>query len=459
MNRLPHIPLLLAVLLFLVLLPAAAHLSADGTLGDTPNPIGPQYGSTRAIDTESDADCADTQQRGDLIDFYAFSAPATQGSRWFFAFVVDSALPLNDGAGIDQPNYFIILDDPSSNGANGNNDIPFWNNSGSYSADWTRNMRTPGDHFVACFASGVDQLTCQLRDNFKQQIGSNWTVDSVVMQSRRYIEIALPDETFVPGYLRDNSGINTMVLAAYNSDTFGNPIDGVGNNLALSCHNGIKTGGDGRDFTAAEMIATAANCNTVGRPTNGETNDRQCLSLPARATTAQLDNPASCAAPTAGIVVDGSAADDNYTLLTEAGFAGPYMGGSTTSSDFVSESAAYRYCDAGGGCTALTDGADIVNLYARGDAYFLYLVVSGNLDNMGRPGGGADLTNIYLAIDAPHVTSNSAESVTVGVPNVVGGEFPNAPAGRFVNFSGWDVDRVVELIWYGDPDDYSDQRG
>ena len=44
--------------------------------------------------------------------------------------------------------------------------------------------------------------------------------------------------------------------------------------------------------------------------------------------------------------IDG-AVDNEYTHLTEAGFAGPYAGGSTNTSDYIGESAAYRAQNAG----------------------------------------------------------------------------------------------------------------
>jgi hypothetical protein len=174
---------LFSLLCLLGLLGSALPAAADGMLGDTPNPIGPQYGSTRAIDADNDATCTDTQDRGDLLDFDAYSTTATNGSRWFFAFVVDSDVALNDGNDIDQPTYFIILDDPSSTGANGTDKIPFWTNIGSYSTSWTRNMQTPGTHFVGCYATGAATLNCGLYDNYKQQVSGvdDWTVTTATL--------------------------------------------------------------------------------------------------------------------------------------------------------------------------------------------------------------------------------------------------------------------------------------
>lgn len=431
--------------------------AADGTLGDTPNPIGSPYGSTRSIDVDNDAACADTQDRGDLIDFHAFSAPANNGSRWFFAFVVDSNVALNDGSGIDQPTYFAILDDPTSAGANGNDNIPFYNNTGSYSAGWTRNMRTPGTHFVGCYANGAATLACDLYDNFKQEVAGvdGWTVTTSTLAGRRIVELALPDDADVPAYLRNNSAINTMVVSAYNSDNYGNPIDAVGlaSGANFQCHNGAKElGGSGKEFgpgaDSVDVIATAATCKAGGRPTDPGANDRQCLSFPARTTTTALTDIAACTAANAGLIVDGSAGTRHYTLLTEASFAGPYQGGSMTQSDFQGESASYQRCwglDRPTQCDQ-TVQADLVDLYARGDAYFLYLTAAGQLGSIGS--GGADKANLFIALDLPDVASGSAEAVTVGAPNTA--EFPNAPGGRYVNFKGWDVDRVVEIIWYGD---------
>jgi hypothetical protein len=443
----------LSLLCLLGLAAGALPLSpaaADGTLGDTPNPIGAPYGSTRAIDADNDATCADTQDRGDLLDFHAFSATGAQnGSRWFFAFVVDSDVALNSGNAIDQPNYFVILDDPSSAGANNNDNIPFWSNASPYSAGWTRNMRTPGTHFVACYANGADTLVCDLYDNHKQEVANvdAWTVTTMTLGGRRYVELALPDDADVPAYLRNNSAINTLVISTYNSNSHGNPIDAVGASVALNCHNNAKTGGDGRTFTAAEMIATAANCKAGGRPTDVGTNDRQCLSLPARTTTTVLNDITECTAANAGVIVNGTATNDRYTLLTEAGFAGPYQGGDTTQSDFQGESASYQRCWGSNQPTECDQSvrADLVNVYARGDAYFLYLVAAGELDSIAS--NDDDKANLFIALDLPDVNSGSAEAATVGAPNSA--EFPNAPGGRSVNFHGWDVDRVVEIIWFG----------
>ncbi len=440
-----------SLLCLLGLVAGALPAAADGTLGDLPNPIGAPYGSTRAIDADNDATCPDTQDRGDLLDFHAFSAPATNGSSWFFAFVVDSDVAMVNGS-IDSPNYFVILDDPSSAGANGSDNIPFWSNTSPYSAGWTRNMLTPGTHFVACYASGAGTLVCDLYDNHKQEVAGvdDWTVTTSTLGGRRYVELALPDDTDVPAYLRNNSAINTLVISTYNSDSHGNPIDAVGTNVALNCHNNAKElNGSGRTFTAAEMIGTAANCKAGGRPTDAGTNDRQCLSFPARTTTTALNDITECTAASAGLIVDGSAGTRNYTLLTEASFAGPYQGGDTAKSDFQGESASYQRC---WGSDQLTEcdtsvWADLVNVYARGDAYFLYLVVAGQLGSIAS--GNDDKANMFIALDLPDLASGSAESATVGTPNTA--EFPNAPGGRYVNFYGWDVDRVVEIIWYGDP--------
>ena len=450
MTRRHILYLLLALALLLAALPAP-FAAADGTLGETPNPIGAAYGSTRSIDADNDAACTDTQDRGDLIDFHAFSTPASNGSRWFFAFVVDSDVPLNDGNGIDQPNYFIILDDPNSAGANGADDIPFWSNSSPYAAGWTRNMRTPGTHFVACYASGADTLSCDLYDNTKQPVSGvgPWTVTTATLGGRRTVELALPDVTAVPGYLRNNSAINTLLVSTYNSDNWGNPIDAAGAGVTLSCHNNARElNGGGRDFAASEMIATAANCKTGGRPTDAGANDRQCLSFPARTAATPLNDIAACTAETAGLLVDGSAGTRYYTLLSEAGFAGPYQGGDAAHSDFQGESASYQRCW-GSDRPTQCDGsiqADIVDLYARGDAYFLYLVVAGQLGSIAS--GNDDKANLFIALDLPDVTSGSGEAVTVGAPGSA--EFANAPGGHPVNFHGWDVDRVVEIVWYGD---------
>lgn len=454
---------ILSVLMTLALLFGALpapFVAADGTLGDTPNPIGPQYGSTRSIDVDNDAACTDTQDRGDLIDFHAFSAVSTNifgASRWFFSFVVDSDVALNDGNGIDQPNYFIILDDPGSAGANGNDNIPFYNNTGFYSAGWTRNMRTPGTHFIACYANGAATLSCDLYDNFKQPVAGvdAWTVTTTTLGGRRIVELALPDDSDVPINLRNNFAINTMVVSTYNSDNWGNPIDaaGIASGANFQCHNGAKElGGSGKEFGPGspnvDVIATAANCKAGGRPTDPGANDRQCLSYPARTTTTSLTDIAACTAANAGLIVDGDAGTRHYTVLTEASFAGPYQGGDSTKSDFQGESASFQRC---WGLNRLTEcdqnvEADLMHINARGDAYFLYLVVSGQLSSIGS--GAADKANLFIALDLPDTNSGSAETGTVGVPNTA--EFPNAPGGRYVNFKGWDVDRVVEIIWYGD---------
>ncbi|MER2600636.1 MAG: hypothetical protein ABTQ73_14045 [Caldilineales bacterium] len=443
--------LVMTLLATAILVPLPAL--ADGTVGGSPNPIGAQYGAPRAIDGDADAACADTQDRGDIMDFHAFSAPATNGSRWFFAFVIDSNAAMASGT-IDSPTYFVILDDPDSTGANSTDTIPFYNSVGSgYSGDWRRNMLAPGTHFIGCYPLNNNDLSCDLYDNYKQQVANvdAWTVNTITLADRRYVETALPDDADVPGYLLDNTTINTMVISTYNSDNWANPIDAAGGVApGFSCHNSAKEGGSAKTFVAGDLLATAANCNTTGRPTSGATNDRQCLSLPARTTTTALTDIATCTAANVGVLVDGSSSGDNYTLLTEAGFAGPYQGGDTAASDFLGESSSYRYCNASGVCTGHS-GADMEKISVRGDAYFLYLYVEGTLASFGGSAGGSDLANLYVAIDLPDVTSGSAETSSTGVPG--SDEFSNAPASRMVNFKGWDVDYAVELIWYGNAGD------
>lgn len=458
--------LLMALILAAILADGSSQVEADGTLGDGPNPIGQQYGATRSIDVDADAACTNTLDRGDLIDFHAYSHEVVSGNgnRWFFAFVIDSAASLTTDS-IDSPTYIIVLDDPASAGANGLDTIPFWSNTAPYSTGWTRNMETPGTHFVGCYPKSEAQLQCALYNNRKQELippWLSWTVDTAVRGGRRYVEVAIPDDADVPLYLRNNSPINAMVISTYNSDDWGNPIDAVGRAVSLSCHNSQKTGGTGRAFVASDLIATQANCKSSGRPTDNGANARQCLSSPRRDAVHPINPGATCSQTINGVWVDGEVDSAMYTLLAEDTYAGPYSGGQEALSDFDGESAAYKYyADSNAGTSTFGSGsnlydisingakkgaADVERVYARADSEYLYLIIEGPsaLGGLGSmTGEPTDRSNLYIALDTPRVVSSTDTGGTAA-------ESANAPASRRVNFKGWAPDYVIEVVWAGD---------
>ena len=86
---------------------------------------------------------------------------------------------------------------------------------------------------------------------------------------------------------------------------------------------------------------------------------------------------------------------------------------------------------------------DIANLYTYADTNYLYVMVTGPtaLGWELEP----DLFNLFVAIDVP---GNISQTDTGSTGDLAPGA-AHAPAGRLVNFKGWDPDYVVELVWRG----------
>ncbi len=400
---------------------ASTLVLADGTVDGT---IGAVYGSTRSIDADNDGWCQNTSARGDVMDFHAYN---DSNNRWNFAFVIDSSQGLNDtGSGgffgdtaNNRVDYFIPIDV----GANGSPALYF-----DSAPNWGRKFGVTGDYFIRCDPT----LACTLYNASGGAVaGANVSATSAVVDYRRHVELQITNDGGTG--VNTNSAIGTMVISSYNPGDNGftvpyysldaaganNPEGMAGNSASATCASEFVY----RDYTD-NNVTTAANCG-----------DRQCTSYPLRSTITALIGT-TCTGEQ-GVDIDGNVngANEGYTFLSEADFAGPYQGGSTTTSDFLGESATtVFYSGAGYDSRARTDlsgvTADLQYLNARAGTCFFYLEVEGptavNSD-------GSDLANLFIALD------------------VNGGSGPvSAPAGRQVDFSSWAPDYVVELVWEGD---------
>ncbi|HUN22702.1 MAG TPA: hypothetical protein PK299_06160 [Anaerolineales bacterium] len=433
-----------------LLLGSVINVLADGAVDGV---IGAQYGSVPA-DSDSDAVCANTDggaqgQRGDILDFNAYSH--TNGE-WFFNIVLDTRESLNTqygGSDNNTPNYLFFID----TGTLGSPTLDL-----TTAGTWQRDIKIPADYFVACFASGAQQVTCGLYNNSRTQIGASWNETVVLVETiRQQMEVHIPaaQSGSISG-LTDNSQVRLAATTFYNTNggrlmdinAFWNP--GVTSGSADSYTASGSCWGGTADFTsnaATTMVTSQLNCNSTSAPTaSGVTNNRQCISFPARTTTTAITSVNSCSGVISGVTLNGNTSSETYTLMDESRYAGPYMGGSNTNSDFSGESGAHQYWNG-----SLTDtntthsgGADIEDVSVRMDAYFLHVHVRGdNLHIFGGVSGGADRANLFIPIDVPILTSNTAVTASTG-----SGETANAPSSRRVNFKGWDVDCVIELIWH-----------
>ena len=439
-TAIPFILLLLGILLFGQMNPAHADVlavTADGT-------IDLEYGSTKVIDSDSDGTCGSFDERADLLDFSAYSIPNTSSATddsWAFSFVLDSVTNLNNA----NPSTWII---PIDVGADNASTFNF--NSGS----WNRRFSAHADYFIGCYNTGTASVECQLWQTSptKSCVASSGTcgitgglsVGVATVGPRRQIEVIINGtNSSIPADLRQNSTLRTSVIS-------GGPNDGdTIFDAAASSTSGSFCSGD----VTVTGATTAAYCAETGRPTDGtNTNTRQCLSNQPRTTTTQLNGPTSCSTGGHQVTLNGtpdtSTSGEAYTLLSEAAYGGPYQGGDTAQSDFNGESAAFSIHD--GTTQTGYSGTNFTHMHLSNDMYFLYVNVGNSIsptqfDAFGRSGGGADKANLYIPIDVPGVTSNSGVTYNAsrGEP-----ETANAPASRDVNFEGWDVDCVVELIWH-----------
>jgi hypothetical protein len=401
------------------------------------------YGATRARDEDSDGACVETAQRGDVIDLHAFCAPAggtneAQGE-WSFAFVVDSSFPLNATSGDffgqrggRQVTYLLGIDV-------GCDDQPrFDMNAGT---PWRRFFGWGCDYFVGMFATGPDSLYGILYNANKQAL-AGFDVKTRVLGYRRHIEFKLPAaDANIPPALKENAPLCLLLVSTYNTDggvyDGGRVIDAVGQDARDGACNGSYVSFQARDF-----VRTMASAKTNGTPLAAGPNTRQSTSWPRRDQSEPLRSKHACGDGPSGIRIDG-VIDAEYTHLTEAGFAGPYRGGSTNTSDYVGESAAFRAHYASNGDKVLfltgSGGADLRQVYAHADTNYLYLIVNGPdaLGWMNEP----DYASLFVAIDSPRVQSGT------GLAGGIENETRNAPAGRAVNFKGWDPDFAVELFF------------
>ncbi|HMP35780.1 MAG TPA: SdrD B-like domain-containing protein, partial [Kiritimatiellia bacterium] len=434
---------------------------ADGVLDGR---IGEPYGSTRAIDaagndTEGDGECHATGGRGDVMDFHALSMPGSSATNaaWWFAWTVDSSRDLNATSGdfFGNPstmtvNYLIGIEV----NCDGAPRLEMWQNGQAWEREFAWNV----DYFIAMYPDGVNSMRAQLwrndGSNLRTQIGGEFSVTSRVSGFRRQVELTLPaDLAGLPEELRNNSTLCMYLVSVENSEPTGRVIDGVGLN-SLVLVNGVNCSTTGFDLTAAgiQFINSQPLGKAGGRPTDPGVNDRQTLSNGRRDTTASVTCP-NC--PETGFAINGQV-KPQYQLLTEAGFAAPYVGGSTSASDFIGESSARSITFGTTGSTNTTvlvgsfNHGDVANVYAYGDARYLYVLVSGpgalGWDNE------PDRMNVYLALDVVGRNSNNDSATTNTLNDRLsnsGALGPTAPNGRLVNFKGWDPDYVVELVWRG----------
>ena len=469
------------------------HAAATGTVGNNPDfvdsilapqdgaldgTIGQQYGSTRQIDIDFDGWCTNTGELGDLIDYNAYSASSAGSNQWYFSFVVDSSQAFDSGSYYSDPASgvsYIIPIDLSSNGTAANGSIDF-----QTAGSWRRNAKAAGDYFIALYPSGPSQLTAQLwLGDRSAMVGSSWTVTPILVANRWQVELNIPTSvsSLATGpSLTTNETMSSTVFSTQNSDfngsTGGFVIDSA--NGISNCGSGIPSptsfsnGGYGEfsttfgpGATQGSMVGTLLACNSTTRPTDtGVTNDRQCTSLPARTTITPLAADANqCVISPAGLLIDG-VINTNYTMLTEAGFAGPYQGGDSARSDFQGESSAYQYYQ---GTSPTTGGlgnlytasdnagvkgaSDITGVLAYADPNYLYIIVDGP-SALGGLGSMAtepkDFSNLFVAIDMPGVSSATNTGGTMA------SEAVNSPDGRRVNFKGWAPDYAIETVWAGD---------
>jgi hypothetical protein len=407
----------------LLALSGAATLAwADGSVDGA---IGAAVGTTGAIDADDDGWCQNTSARGDIIDFHAYN---DANNRWNFAFVIDSSQGLDANASgffgdtaNNRVDYFIPID------VGANNTPQLYFNS---APNWGRAFGVTGDYFIRCQSTGASSLSCGLYNSSGADTGASISVTSLVVDYRRHIELQVTNDNGTG--VNANSAIGAMVIAAYDPRDASSPyysLDAAGanspegmagNSASATCSGEFVY----RDYTDNNVV-TAANCG-----------GRQCTSLPTRSTFTALTGT-TCAGEQ-GVDIDGNVngSNEGYTFLSEAAFAGPYQGGSTTTSDFVGESAATVYYTGVAYASRVKNNlsgvtADLQYANARAGTCFFYLQVEGP---SAVNSGGSDLANLFIAIDRD---GGSATNLA-------------APAGRAVDFSGWQPDYVVELVWQGD---------
>lgn len=146
-------------------------------------------------------------------------------------------------------------------------------------------------------------------------------------------------------------------------------------------------------------------------------------------------------APTIDGTISGG---EGWMLFTEAGYAQPYLGGSSTSSDDTTETSQYHWWDG----LSSTDRyfstgprGGVNNLYFYWDATHLYLAVTAgtapfnNWFETGTAGHG-DQGNLYIAIDTDGGTQLNANSAHTSFGR------------KAVDFNGWQPDYILGVLYF-----------
>jgi hypothetical protein len=142
---------------------------------------------------------------------------------------------------------------------------------------------------------------------------------------------------------------------------------------------------------------------------------------------------------TFAVVIDGTiGGGEGWTLFTENPDAAPVLGGSTTSSDDLTETSQYHWWD--GISSSDKDFANprggVNNLYYSTDSTYLYLSVSGGTAPFNSwtetgTGGNGDQGNLYIAIDTDGGSQLNANSAHTSYGR------------KAVDFNGWQPDYIV----------------
>ncbi len=406
---------------------------ADGFLDGS---IGDAYGATRALDARDDGECGINTVdracgRGDLIDLNALAWPGgSSGYQWFFGFTIDSPQTLLAAGGDCEQgvNYFIGIDV----GCDGAPALDMANPS----LAWQRNFSWEVDYFIALYATGDHELSAELWRNTGLGVVSlgDVPVATWALGFRRQVELALPDSGGIPLELRNNTPVRLMIVSTEDIEgTDAGVYDWIGGAPVGDC---LETG----EFSADDMICTGPYGKAMARPIEPGINSLQTLSLPRRDDVELVSSGLTCLQGGGVVFVDGLEDPGRYLHLTEADFAGPYAGGSEEDSDGIEEASSFIFYNDEEEAVDLGDfdgDADIRQVRLSSDPDYLYILVEGP-SALGWA-GGPDLANLFIAIDIP--VRETGADVDRGCDFEA-----NAPAGRAVNFRGWDPDWVVEVL-------------
>ncbi|MBU0679176.1 MAG: PEP-CTERM sorting domain-containing protein [Verrucomicrobia bacterium] len=141
-----------------------------------------------------------------------------------------------------------------------------------------------------------------------------------------------------------------------------------------------------------------------------------------------------------GVVVDGSVSGgEGWTLLTEDPDARPVLGGDSSTSDFIGESAAYTYGDSSSDTVFTDNRADIITVLWAADDDFFYLAVRGPtvpFNNFSDAGGNNDQGDLYVAIDTSGGSAGGSRTAATG---------HDSYGAKAVDFLGWTPTHVVGI--------------